>query len=104
MVSCRASVRDFLLPASDMEGTAANEAAGGRNKAAPWRPEGRSAKVPAVAADCNAKPSRQQKQLEQVNQQSQYKGSQTCGRCLHFAAKGTSVLAVGMSGLVKEIF
>lgn len=80
-------VRDFPLPAPDMEGTTANEAAGGKNKAAPRRPEGRSAKVPTVATDWNAKPSRQQKQLKQVNKQSHYKGSQTCGRCLHFAAK-----------------
>lgn len=97
-------VRDYPLPAPDMEETTANEAAGGRNKAAPWRPEGRSAKVPTVGAESNAKPSRQQKQLKQVNKQSHDKGGQTCGRCLHFAAKGTTVWMVGMSGLVKGIF
>lgn len=51
--------------------------------------------MPTVGADSNAKPSRQPKQLKQVNKQSQYKGGQTCGRCLHFAAKGTTVFGGG---------
>lgn len=54
-------VRDFPLPAPDVEGTTANEAAGGGNKVAPWRPEDRSAKVPTVGADSNTKPIRQPK-------------------------------------------
>lgn len=44
-------VRVSPLAAPDTEETTANEAAGGRNKAVHWQPEGRRAKVPTIIAD-----------------------------------------------------
>lgn len=53
-------------PLSDTEGTAANEAAGGRNEAVCWQPEGRGAKVSTIIADTDAERTWQGKRPDQV--------------------------------------
>lgn len=62
----------------DTEETAANEAAGGGNKAVHWQPEGRGAKLCTTLADGDAERIRQKKQLEQVRKQTKrYRDSKT---------------------------
>ena len=55
----------------DTEETAANEAAGGGNKAVHWQPEGRGAKPRTILADADAELSRQKKEPDQVKKQTE---------------------------------